>query len=105
MCANDGIDRARIAAVTATNAGVFIDDGDSWLRRLREREHVFAKQSRQALDGCLPTGRTQINVSARLYDCGGVRATARVATLCALRLRQQVVDRFDEVALARRQLP
>jgi hypothetical protein len=87
MSANDGIDRARIAAVHTTNAGAFIDNGDTWPHRLGEWEHVFAQQLREAFDGCLPAGRAQINVSARLNDCGGIRAAARVATLCALRLR------------------
>ena len=87
MSANDGIHRARIATVHAANAGAFIDDGDRWLHRLREWQCVFAKQLRQAFDGFLPTGRAQINVCARLDDGGCIRATARVATLCALRLR------------------
>ena len=105
MCADDRVDRARIAAVIAADASGLVDDSDRRCDCLCERYGFAAEQAREALDRVLPAGWAQVDRRVFVNHGGRVRSAAWVAALCTLCLRQELIDLLHEAALARRQLP
>jgi hypothetical protein len=98
LCADDSVDRASVAAVCATDAVTFVDYRDTALnsRLFGERQDFFAEQARQSLHCFVATRRTQIYGDAVFDNSGSVRAATRITTLGALRLRQQVINLFNQ---------
>jgi hypothetical protein len=98
--ADDGVDRARLDALGATDAVGFDNHGDlRWLvfaTRAVEWFRSDAKYVRQRMCAGVATWGAAVDAG---HPCGqgfGVGATAGIAALAALRLRQDSVEAFDE---------
>ena len=103
--ADDGVDRAGIAAVVTTDALRLVNDSDRLHGILCQRHNVFAEQARETAHGFVATGRAEVDGRGSFDDGLGVRATAGEATLSALRLRKHVVYLLDEISVRGRQAP
>lgn len=103
MRANNSVDRAGFAAMNAADAGGLINDGDGWQYRLGKWQDLLAEQFSQPFDRFLPARGAQVNFSAGIDNGLRVGPATRETALCTLRLRQQVIDCFDQVVAVRRQ--
>ena len=99
--ANDGVDRARLDALGATDAVGFDNHCD--LRRFVlatravERFRSDVEYVRQCTCSGVAAGWAAIDVNPACGQGFGVRATTGIAALAALRLRQDAVKTFDEI--------
>ncbi|MNZ82638.1 hypothetical protein D3C78_1013400 [compost metagenome] len=96
--ADDGIDRAGLNALGATNALGLADVGE--LRRGRatadiQLQHRHLQQFGQGINGFVAAGRTFVDRLA-IGDAFGVRLAPGVAALAALGLRQECVDALNQ---------
>ena len=98
VCANNCIHRADFAAIGAANTQCLVDERERvrLLRASGKRDGIARQQIRQASNRLFATGRTQVDRFVVLDDCPGLRAAAGIAALRTLRLRQQLVDFFDQ---------
>ena len=95
--ANDGINRASLNAQRATDAGLFINDGNL-LRFFLSFQilHLAAQQVGKFLHTFHAAGRAEIDIDFTFGDRFGIRFAAGKATLATLRLRQDAFDFFDQ---------
>ncbi|AJK47331.1 hypothetical protein BGL_1c28530 [Burkholderia plantarii] len=97
---DDRIHRAGLHAERAADAELFVDHGEQarvFLAVLDgERDHGLAEQRGEAFDALMAAGRALVVAGAAGGDRLGIRATAVVAALRALRLRQQIFDAIRE---------
>jgi len=109
MCANDCIDRAGVPTVCAPNTQFFFNDRDRLLHWrcicFEQWQRLAAKQSRKLVYRFLTAWRAKIDRGIVVEDRRGIRFTAGISTLRALRLWQQIIDRFYQRITVGRQLP
>ncbi|MNZ71099.1 hypothetical protein D3C78_894540 [compost metagenome] len=96
--ADDGIDRAGLNALGATNALGLADIGD--LRRCRaasdvQFQHRHLQQFSQGRDGFVASGRALVD-RLTAGDAFGIRLAPGVPALAALGLRQECVDALNQ---------
>jgi len=99
MRANNRIDGARSAAMSAADAECFIDDCNTapWIGLFNQRECFFAQQAGEALHSFVPARRAEIDRNVGLDDSRCVGSTTRIATLRALGLWQQLIDLLHQL--------
>jgi hypothetical protein len=109
VCPDDGVHRAYVSAVGATDAKGLVDKGDRCHHigsgGPGERHRIATEKTRQTLYRVFAPGRAQIYRCRVVHDCHGVRPASRISTLGTLRLWQQFVDLRNDVVLIRRQSP
>jgi hypothetical protein len=98
--ADDGVDRAGIAAMKAADAVGFVNDGNGPGHGCDERQRIPAEKASEATNRLVAAGRAKIDGCGTVDDGLRVWAATGVATLRALRLRQEFIDLFDEIILA-----
>ena len=87
----------------AADARALVDNGDRRQYRLGQGQNLFAKQSGKPFNGFLSARRAQVDRGASVDDGLCVGPAARKAALRTLRLWQQVIDFFNQVAAVGRQ--
>jgi hypothetical protein len=103
MSARDCVDRTGVAAMQATDARGFVDNGDRGFNVLGEWNNVPAEQLREPTHGFVATRRAKIHGRFSGDDGSRVGPAARVTALCALGLRQHFIDLLHKVRVAGRQ--
>jgi hypothetical protein len=104
MSADNGIHGAGAAAVRATDAERLFDERDRVANRrdLCQCNDVTAEKVGKAPHGFVAAGRAQIDRCLVGDDGFRVWPAARVTALCALCLRQKLIDLLREFAGSRR---
>jgi hypothetical protein len=96
--ADNGIDRASIAAMHAANTQGFVDNCDSPFkcRVLHQWQWFGAEQCRKSPHSLLTPGWAQVDPCFGVNDRLRIGAATRETTLRALSLRQYFIDLLDE---------
>jgi hypothetical protein len=83
----------------ASDAERFVDKRDAgrW-RSFRHRFHLLPKQIGKSLHGVVSAGRAQVDGHIARHNRLSIGATPCIPALCALRLRQEIVDLIDDPA-------
>jgi hypothetical protein len=97
---NDGIDRAGISTMRATDAQCLVDDGDGRRDGFCERNNIPAEQVGQSSHCLLTPWRAEVNGRLTLNHSSGVWPTTRIAALRALRLWKKIIDLLHDIAVA-----
>jgi hypothetical protein len=98
---DNGVDRTCVAAVKAANARGLIDNGHRRYYALGQGNNFSAKQTRKPPNRVIAAGRAEVDCSSSVDHRRSIRSAPGVATLGALRLRQQFIDLFHEVTIIR----
>jgi hypothetical protein len=103
MRANNGIDRAGIAAMCTSDTPRFVDDGHRRHDRLLEWNNVTAEKIGQFVDCFLSTRWAEVNSSSSVDNSSCEGPAAGESTLRALCLWKKFIDLLDKIAVAGRQ--
>ena len=96
---NDSVDRAGVAAQQATDAGRFVDNGNSINGCFRKWYFIPAEQTGKPPNRVFAAWRAQVYGGRAIDHCGRVGEAAGVTALGALCLRQQFIHLLYQVTL------